>query len=267
MRAGRSDGNDQSLHEIVAGLEKLTVDNSAPSLITRRVTCDLFLSLYSMMYKRAELFNNIPSSIPPEIQTSMPLEDEILIDNERGARFAYIESLASSQPSTPTSSAASEVTVSEAAASTECQSIAIIREYIGSGKLVPEKRVDLVSAWSLGAEPSSHIWSISKTTEITPGMERRARQEAREARKRKRREALNQLAMEHKIMSATQPAPETRFYSQASQPLVVRSQSQTIPSSPGPASLIPMSQPVAGAFGGRTSLERPKKRLKRKGGF
>ncbi|ORY64394.1 RNA polymerase I-specific transcription initiation factor RRN6-like protein [Pseudomassariella vexata] len=217
--------------------------------ITRRIACELYLSRFSMMFRPMDLFR---SRLPESLNIGSPtnFSDAMLIDSQPG-----------SQPSSPASSTFSGVTKSEPAEDVEDRSLALIRVYTGSGTSVTAKKSELLSTWIEGDDPAKYVFSLDKSAEVTPGIQRRAKQQAREAKKRKRVESIRKRLEERDLnhVSSTQPAVSNRF-SQVSQPLNEFSQPWIGPQ-------IAMSQPTAGAFGSRSLLDRPNKRVKRKGGF
>lgn len=142
--------------------------------------------------------------------------------------------------------------------------LALLESYIGPFKRPSAKRPELFSQWIEGTDPEEFVFNLDKDAEVTPGMQRRARQEAREARKRRRAETLLQLQREHPGLPSTQPAPERKPHSQPSRLLEGSSQTQAGGELQG---LHTLSQPLSGAFGRRELPQRPSKRSKRRGGF
>ncbi|KAI1748544.1 RNA polymerase I-specific transcription initiation factor RRN6-like protein [Xylaria castorea] len=207
--------------------------------ISEQVICDLYLSLYSIGYRnpssdpsQAAAEENVPLASQPETLPSSPL------------RFESSASTAWSQRS------------NTEPVEGEDPSMALLRSYTGSGKFVPEKKFELLDKWQLGAELSDYTFDLDRSVDADAGKLRRAKQMAREDRKRRRAATLLQLSQEPEL-PATQPAPETSMFS--SQPRGLSSQRQVIHSDP----LHVMSQPSAGPFGRRPN----KKVKKRKGGF
>ncbi|KAI1737147.1 RNA polymerase I-specific transcription initiation factor RRN6-like protein [Xylaria scruposa] len=207
--------------------------------ISEQIICDLYLSLHSIGYRnpssdqsQAATEGNTPLASQPESLPSSPL------------RF---ESLASTPWSQRSNSEAVEG---------EDPSMTLIRTYTGSGKFVPEKKFELLDKWQLGAKPSDYTFDLDRSTDADAGKLRRAKQLARENRKRRRTATLLQLSQEPEL-PATQPLPETSMFS--SQPRGMSSPRQILFSDPIHA----MSQPSIGPFGRRPN----KKMKKRKGGF
>jgi RNA polymerase I-specific transcription initiation factor RRN6 len=134
--------------------------------------------------------------------------------------------------------------------------MSLLRAYTGTGKFVAEKKLELLDKWQLGAEPSEYIFDLDRSGDATADKLRKAKQLAREDRKRRRAQTLLQLSQEPEL-PATQPAPDTSFFS--SQPRFMSSQRQVIHSDP----LHTVSQASVGVRGRRPN----KKVKKRKGGF
>ncbi|KAI0432864.1 RNA polymerase I-specific transcription initiation factor RRN6-like protein [Xylaria sp. FL1042] len=208
--------------------------------ISEQVTYDLYLSLYGIGYRNPN--GNQPQAT---VEEDMPLGSQN-------------ESLPSSPPrfESPASSALSQRSNSEAAED-EDPAMTLLRAYTGTGKFVPDKKFELLDKWKLGAKPADYVFDLDRSSDMDEGKLRRARQQAREDRKRRRTQTLIRLSQEPEL-PATQPAPDISFYS--SQPRVMSSQRQIIHSDP---LHMMMSQPTAGAFGRRPA----KKAKKRKGGF
>ncbi|KAI0518242.1 RNA polymerase I-specific transcription initiation factor RRN6-like protein [Xylaria bambusicola] len=207
--------------------------------ISEEITYDLYLSLHSISYRNAG---------GDSLQTTT--EETMLLDSQP-------ESLPSSpqRPESPTSSAWSQRSNSEAVEN-EDPAMSLLRAYTGTGNFVPQKKLELLDKWKLGMKPSEYTFDLDRSGDADAGKLRRAKQQAREERKRRRAQTLIHLSQEPEL-PATQPAPETAFYS--SQPRGMSSQQQITHSDP----VHMMSQPAAGTFGRRPT----KKIKKRKGGF
>ncbi|KAI0451789.1 RNA polymerase I-specific transcription initiation factor RRN6-like protein [Xylaria acuta] len=207
--------------------------------ISEQVTFDLYLSLYCIGYRN-------PSSGPPQAAA----EEDMLLGSQA-------ETLPSSpiRFESPASTTRSQRPNSEAVEG-EDPSMALLRTYTGTGKFVPEKKFELLDKWQLGAEPTDYTFDLDRSVDVDAGQLRRAKQMAREDRKRRRTATLLQLSQEPEL-PATQPAPETSMFS--SQPRGMSSQRQVIQSD----ALHVMSQPSIGPFDRRPN----KKAKKRKGGF
>ncbi|XXG97007.1 hypothetical protein Hte_003300 [Hypoxylon texense] len=215
---------------------------------SRQIACDVYLSLLGLIYRQMD-----------SSESQMTLTDDLesmMIDSQEesvagGSSRAESEAL--------TSSMQTERSHREDAA------MALLRSYTGTGKFVPAKRTVLLDKWEVGANPDTYVFDLDRNKEETPGMQRRAKQLARESRKRRRAETLFNASQRdgEPTLPATQPAPDTRFFSsQYSQPMIRSSQSQALRSNPPLA----MSQPLPGIFGRRD--ERPKKKVKKRvGGF
>ncbi|KAI1869339.1 uncharacterized protein JN550_005969 [Neoarthrinium moseri] len=234
----------------------------------RQIACELYLSRIGIAYIPLELYET-PGADSLDIRSSPTIMPEDMLqasqESNRSSALSpnvYVDSQASSRASTPASTVPSVAAKSEPENDSEDKSIALLRALTGSGKSIA--RLNLPSKWNVGEDISRHAWSIDQNTEITPGMQRRAKQEARQARKRKRAETLLRLQQEHSLAPSTQPVSDTRFYTQTSQPMNDFSSQTRIMSSAPP---VTMSQPVPGIFSSRPNLERPKKKPKRKGGF
>ncbi|KAK9417884.1 putative RNA polymerase I-specific transcription initiation factor RRN6-like protein [Seiridium unicorne] len=243
--------------------------NGFTFLVLGRMSCELFLARNSMAYLPLEVME--PPMPPAADFRSSPLlmPEDMLIDSQGSVRSTTrssslaLDSQSSSRASTPASMATSVATEVPASHGTQGAGVGLIQALTGS-QLSLQKRPWLPSAWNLDEDFSQTVFDVEKTTEVTEGERRRAKQEAREARKRKRAETLRQLQREHNLLPSTQPVSRTGFYTQVSQPMSdFPSQSRVLSSAPP----IAMSQPVAGMFGGRSDFDRPKKKPKRKGGF
>jgi hypothetical protein len=216
--------------------------------ISQQIAYDLYLSVYGVGYHN-------PSSDQSLGTPKGADADAMLLDSQT-------ETLPSSplrQQSSPTPTRLSQRSNSEAADTDEDPAMTLLRAYTGTGKFVPNKQFELLEKWQLGAEPSDYVFDLDRSgEEVDAGRLRRAKQLAREHRKRRRAETLLQLpkSLEPEL-PATQPVPDTSFFS--SQPHGRSSQRQLMHSD----SLHTMSQPAFGAFGRRPN----KKAKKRKGGF
>lgn len=210
--------------------------------ISEQIAYDLHLSLHGIGYRNADI------SQPEAI-----VEDDVLLDSQT-------ETLPSSppRPESPSSTAWSQKSnrSNSEAAAYEDPAITLLRAYTGTGKFVPEKKLELLDKWKLGSEPSNYVFDLDRSGDADAVRSRKAKKLARDDRKRRRAQTLLQLSQEPEL-PATQPAPDTSFFS--SQPRAMSSQRQVLLSD----SLHVMSQPSAGPFG-----RRPNKKLKRrKGGF
>ncbi|KAI1366127.1 RNA polymerase I-specific transcription initiation factor RRN6-like protein [Xylaria arbuscula] len=207
--------------------------------VCQQITYDLFLSLHSIGYRK-----------PGSDQLQTTVEEDVPLDSQA-------ETLPSSPPGlqSPASTALSQRSNSEAGEN-EDSAMSLLRAYTGTGNFVPQVDFELLDKWKLGAKPSEYTFDLDRSGDVDTGKLRRAKQQAREERKRRRTQTLVHLSQEPEL-PATQPVPDTSFYS--SQPRGMSSQRQTIHSDP----LYMMSQPAAGAFGRRPN----KKVKKRKGGF
>ncbi|KAI1130363.1 RNA polymerase I-specific transcription initiation factor RRN6-like protein [Nemania abortiva] len=208
--------------------------------ISEQIAYDLYLSLYGIGYR------NLNSS-----QSQAAVEEDALL-------VSQTETLPSSplRFESPASTTWSQMSNSEAPED-EDPAMSLIRAYTGTGKFVPAKRFELLDKWQLGAEPSEYTFDLDRSGDADMHRLRKAKQLAREDRKRRRAQTLLQLSQEPEL-PATQPAPDTRFFS--SQPRIMSSQRQIIHSDP---LYNAMSQPSAGPFGRRPN----KKAKKRRGGF
>ncbi|KAI0186590.1 RNA polymerase I-specific transcription initiation factor RRN6-like protein [Xylaria flabelliformis] len=207
--------------------------------ISEQVISDLYLSLHSVGYRHT---SSDPSQAAAEGNTPLASQPE---------------SLPSSPPrfESPASTPWSQRSNSEAVEG-EDPSMTLFRTYTGSGKFVPEKKFELLDKWQLGAAVSDYTFDLDRSTDVDAGKLRRAKQLARENRKRRRTATLLQLSQEPEL-PATQPLPETGMFS--SQPSGMSSPRKILFSDPIHA----MSQPSIGPFG-----RRPNKKIKkRKGGF
>ncbi|KAI1646513.1 RNA polymerase I-specific transcription initiation factor RRN6-like protein [Daldinia loculata] len=218
------------------------------STVFRQIACDVYLSLFGLVHRQIE-----------SRQTQRSLTEELesmAIDSQPESRMG---SLSRSQSEVPVS----EPNTPRAESHGEDPAMALLRSYTGTGKFVPAKRTMLLDKWEVGANPDTYVFDLERNKEVTPGMQRRVKQLARESRKRRRAETLLQIQKDKEPnLPATQPALDTRFFNQHSQAVAYSSQTQAMMSDP----LQTMSQPIPGIFGRRD--ERPKKKVKkRKGGF
>ncbi|GAW13205.1 hypothetical protein ANO14919_025850 [Xylariales sp. No.14919] len=207
-------------------------------VVSEQIAYDLYLSLHGIGYGN-----------PNCNKSRAAVAEDMILDSQT-------ETLPSSPPrfESPASSAWSQRSNSEAV-DDEDPAMALLRAYTGTGKFVPEKKLELLDKWQLGAEPSDYAFDLDRNSGVDAAKLRRVKQQARADRKRRRTQTLIQLSQEPEL-PATQPAPDTGVYS--SQPKSVYPQKQTIHSDP----LYTMSQPTTGAFG-----RRPAKKAKRKVGF
>ncbi|KAI1495566.1 RNA polymerase I-specific transcription initiation factor RRN6-like protein [Biscogniauxia marginata] len=253
----------QEIYSKLLGLSPLLVssdegDGPEPdqrSMMFRQIACDLCLSTYAVSRRKPDINEPQQSPFPSTIHKVDSLDD-MLIDTQPESHAA------SSVRSQSQASVASSQMSRPASAQEEDPAMTLLRSYTGTGKFVPRRELLLLDKWQQGADPTGYVFDLDKTTETTPGMLRRAKQLARESRKRRRAESLLQISRQPDLPS-TQPVPNTHFFSsQVSQPVGRFSQSQHIHSDPPHT----MSQPTGGPFGQR--FERPKKKAKkRKGGF
>ncbi|KAI1800947.1 RNA polymerase I-specific transcription initiation factor RRN6-like protein [Daldinia bambusicola] len=248
-----------SLHELfsaflnLAASSGLSEENQSPMqeakfAILRQMACDVYLSLFGLVHRQIE-----------SRQTQRSLAEELesmAIESQSGSRTG---SVSRSKSEVPTS----EPDTPRAESQVEDPAMALLRSYTGTGKFVPAKRTMLLDKWEVGANPDTYVFDLERDKEVTPGMQKRVKQLARENRKRRRAESLLQMRKDKEpSLPATQPAPDSRFFNRHSQPIAFSSQTQALMSDP----LQTMSQPIPGIFGRRE--ERPKKKVKkRKGGF
>ncbi|KAI0142358.1 hypothetical protein F4776DRAFT_502737 [Hypoxylon sp. NC0597] len=249
-----------SLQELYSALVNMTANpgfsgqkgvwiQEARSTAIRQMACDIYLSLFGLVHRQVDLI---------ESQLSLARDlDNMVIDSQRGSR-------AGSVPVSPSeiSIAGSKDSKTETLQG-EDPAMALLRSYTGTGKFVPAKRTALLDKWGVGANPDDYVFDLDRNKEVTPGMQRRAKQLARESRKRRRAETLLQRHKDQEpSLPATQPALETHLFNPSSQLTGDYSQSQAIMSDP----LQTMSQPIPGAFGRRDDRQK-KKPKRRKGGF
>ncbi|KAF3011490.1 hypothetical protein E8E14_007125 [Neopestalotiopsis sp. 37M] len=275
-RPPRFFGNDRTLEDLFQTLVRITLGadplelasddtNGLDFVVLCRTACELYLARTGMVYLEPSIREPMRSQTT-DIRSSPPfMSDNTLVESQdnygstfRSSSFAP-GSQASSRASTPTSTIGSTATETARSAN---EGISLIRALTNSGD-VGTRKLRLPTSWDVGGDASNTFFSVDNNTEITEAMRRRAKQDAREARKRKRAETLFRLQEEHNLLPSTQPVTRTVFSTQVSQPMTdFSSQPRFLSSTPAVA----MSQPTAGAFGGR-SMERPKKKPKRKGGF
>ncbi|KAI1460902.1 hypothetical protein F4805DRAFT_349497 [Annulohypoxylon moriforme] len=224
----------------------------ARSTVFRQIACDVYLSLFGLVHRQVDHQADLNE---PRRALAHDL-DNMVIDSQQGSRAG---SVARSQSEVSTTSSRELKTENS---SEEDPAMALLRTYTGTGKFIPTKNIALLDKWEVGADLDNYVFDLDFDKEVTPGMQRRAKKLARENRKRRRAETLLQIHKDQEPgLSATQPAPNTHFSSQLSQPMGGFS-SQPIRSDP----LHTMSQPMAGIFGRRE--ERPKKKVKKRtGGF
>ncbi|KAK8086326.1 hypothetical protein PG994_001300 [Apiospora phragmitis] len=248
------------LSSFVEGRNPYSIEHGMTPIVMRIMACESFLSLFGMMFRDIAAFE-VSEPASQDIRSSPAPGESMILSSQMSSRSA-----------TPMSSAPAEQVQSESVDG-EDRAMALIRAYTGSGKTTPPKPAQRTSTWVVGNNPTDHVWSVDINTEVTEGMMRRARQQNKQATKRKRGEALLRLEWEAeqerkrkaKSFRSTQPVPETKFFSsQASQPL---QEFSLPPNAVVRPSAVSMSQPLPGAFGGRSGNDRPKKKQKRKGGF
>lgn len=213
-------------------------------MASRQVACDVYLSLLGTVHRQLDL---------NESQKTLTHDLENMVIDSQGESVAEGSSRAGSEALTTNSQMEQP--------HEEDSAMALLRSYTGTGKFVPTKRTTLLDKWELGANPDNYVFDLDRNKEETPGMQKRAKQLAKESRKRRRAETLFNSSQRdgEPTLPATQPVPDTRFFSsQISQPIIRSSQSQPFKSDPPFA----MSQPIRGMFGRRD--ERPKKKVKKK---
>ncbi|KAI1438618.1 hypothetical protein GGR50DRAFT_370837 [Xylaria sp. CBS 124048] len=204
---------------------------------SEQISYDLSLSLYGIGRR------------DPIEHNSQAAEDDTLAESQA-------ETLPSSPPRLE--SPASATTLSQRStpevAEGEDPAMTLLKAYTGTGRFVPEKRFELLDKWQLGAHPSDYVFDLDRSDDAEARKLRRAKQLARENRKRRRAASLLHLSQEPEL-PASQPAPTTSF--SESQPRGISSQRQNLLHS----DIQLMSHPPDGVFG-----KRPKAK-KRKGGF
>ncbi|KAI1173184.1 hypothetical protein F4777DRAFT_460683 [Nemania sp. FL0916] len=207
------------------------VDETRTVAISEQIAHDLYLSRYGIGYR------SLSGS-----QTQAATEEGLQIDSQ--------SDIPSSPPTLGSHRSNSE------AVETEDPAMTLLRAYTGTGNFVPDKKFQLLDKWNLDADPSDYAFDLDRSEDADASKLRRAKQTAREDRKRRRAQTILQLSQEPEL-PASQPNPDmTNFFS--SQSRVASSQRQMIHSDP----LHLMSQPSAGPFG-----RRPTKKAKRRGGF
>ena len=234
-------------------------------ILLRSMACQSFLSSFGVMFRDSTAFE-VSEPASQDIRSSPTVGESMTLDSQ-------FDSQMSSRSATPMSSAPVEQVKVESVGG-EDRAMAVIRAYTGSGKRTLPKPAQRTSTWVVGQSPADHVWSVNINTEVTEGMLRRAKQQTKQATKRKRGEALLRLEWEAeqerkrkaRSLRSTQPVPDTTkfFSSQASQPL---QESLQPPNAIVRPSAVSMSQPLPGVFGARSGSDRPKKKAKRKGGF
>ncbi|KAI1471217.1 RNA polymerase I-specific transcription-initiation factor-domain-containing protein [Daldinia caldariorum] len=237
----------------LAASSGLSQENQSPIqearfAVFRQMACDVYLSLFGLVHRQIESRQS-QRSLTEELES-------MAIESQSGSRMG---SVSRSQSEVPTS----EPDTPRIESQGEDPAMALLRSYTGTGKYVPAKRTMLLDKWEVGANPDTYVFDLERDKEVTPGMQKRIKQLARENRKRRRAETLLQMHKDKEpTLPATQPAPDSRFFNQHSQSVAFSSQTQALMSDP----LQTMSQPIPGVFGRRE--ERPKKKVKkRKGGF
>ncbi|KAI0156624.1 hypothetical protein GGR57DRAFT_463987 [Xylariaceae sp. FL1272] len=214
------------------------------AMIFGQMRYDLFLSLFGLGYRRPEITE-------PELPNAANSRQQS-VTSEAMTMDSQTETLPSSPARSHSPGTSSQRSNSEPVEE-EDPAMTLLRSYTGTGKFVPRKEFELLDKWQLGAQPSDYVFDIDRETDAGPMARTRAKQLAKQDRKRRRAETLLNMGREPQLPN-TQPLPETRFFS--SQPRAAESQLQSDP-------VQAMSQPIAGAFG-----VRPKKKVKkRKGGF
>ncbi|KAH9907971.1 RNA polymerase I-specific transcription initiation factor RRN6-like protein [Xylariomycetidae sp. FL2044] len=264
-----TDLENMSLQEIFEGLVAICGSlefsgrssyetSTVRSATLRQIACDLYLSLRGIVYRGVEPIQDSQPHSPAATGLSDRLDDMV------------IDSQPESLPSSPLRARSVELGAASLKANArdtrgEDPAMTLLRSYTGTGQFVPDKQSALLDKWQVGASLDDYTFDLDRSNEATPGMQRRAKQLARQSRKRRRAETLLGMARGPEL-PATQPAGQTHFFSsQRSQPMGEYSQSQAILSDPLHP-LQTMSQPVVGAFGQRSGP--PKKKVKkRKGGF
>ncbi|KAI1636160.1 RNA polymerase I-specific transcription initiation factor RRN6-like protein [Biscogniauxia mediterranea] len=241
--------------EAVGSSDAGASESNQRSVMLGSIACDLYISLHAVGHRSTVATDFQQPSFSSTAYQADGL-DNMTVDNQIES---YRESFFRSQ--SPASAASSQMS-RPGDAEEEDPAMALLRSYTGTGKFIPKRGSGLLDKWQVGASLADYVFDLDRTTETTPGMLKRAKQLARESRKRRRAASLLQMSQQPELLS-TQPAPNTHFFSsQISQPVGRFSQSQQIHSDPPHT----MSQPLGGIFGQRP--ERPKKKAKkRKGGF
>ncbi|KAI0181319.1 hypothetical protein GGR52DRAFT_523747 [Hypoxylon sp. FL1284] len=231
-----------------SGNETQDWTREARGMASRQIACDIYLSLVGVVRRQMDLSES-PRTLTYDLENMVidSQEESVTGGSSRAGSEALTSALQTEQPD------------GEDAAMT------LLRSYTGTGKFVPAKRTALADKWEVGVNPKDYVFDLDRDKEETAGMQKRVKQLARQDRKRRRAETLLNISQRdgEPTLPASQPAPETRFFSsQISQPVIRSSQTQAIPSDP----LQPMSQPIRGTFGRRDDRQK-KKVKKRKMGF
>ncbi|KAI0882540.1 uncharacterized protein GGS22DRAFT_169701 [Annulohypoxylon maeteangense] len=222
--------------------------SEARSTVIRQIACDIYLSLFGLVHRPVGHQMDLNESQ----QTLAHDLDNMAIDSQQGSRAVSVARSQSEVSTTSSTESKPEISPEEDPAMT------LLRSYTGTGRFVPTKSTALLDKWQVGASLDDYVFDLNLDQEENPGMQRRAKKLARESRKRRRAETLLQIHKDQgPSLPATQPAPNTRFSSQFSQPTGGFS-SQPIRSGPSHT----MSQPMTGIFGRRE--ERPKKKAKKR---
>ena len=291
------------LADFIEGRNPYSVELGMAPIVLRQMACAVYLSHVGMRYR--EPGPAIKSSASQNPQSSPNLDasildddsfmDDSMLDNSILEDSILGDSQPSSQISLPLSSAPSRADTSGAPPK-EKDCLALIRQLTGTGKMGQGTDSD---TWELGQDPAEHKWSVNVKTEVTAGDRKRARDEARERKKLKRKAIFDSWKNSaSQLTPASQPAPLKLLGSsqgfagsssqatpiQQSQPLrgllqnrlkasVARpSSSQPLPGAFGGVSPFPAGSPFGGTpFGGTpfgtTPFGRTKKKQKRRGGF
>ena len=220
----------------------------------REMACDLYLSSTGFYLQREIRVNGNPTSQESAVLHETSSQNDIGLSNSQlysGARMFQSEADSSH---TPPTTATTTLDAEDAA-------MKMIRSYTGSGRFVLKKETELGALWKTGANPHDYKFDLDKEKEVTEGMQRREKKLARANRKRQRVGMLLELQergrQQSESLPATQPVPGTSFM----QSSPVRQQHAPHGFSQG-LSQMTMSQPITGSF-----AQRPKKKVKRKGGF
>lgn len=252
-------GRAASLHELVGNLQNLTGDESTAHLLPkdadqerpdaiRKIACDLYLSSIGFHLAATNEQDLQNSDLPPAFQS----QSQVV---EGGSQLANATRSLQYEPGS------SQMAIG---GDEEDPAMKLIRSYTATGRFMTKKETELGSLWKTGTDPHEYVFDLDKEREVTEGMQRREKKLAKASRKRQRTEALMQLQARkgRDDLPATQPPPEIS-YAQSSP---VRQQySQDAPKSffsQGLSQPVTMSQPITGPF-----AQRPKKKVKRKGGF
>ncbi|KXJ97170.1 RNA polymerase I-specific transcription-initiation factor-domain-containing protein [Microdochium bolleyi] len=258
LRPDSNIGKAASLHDLVGKLRELAGavtpsyhddDEAGQGLQNpeRKIACDLYLSSIGFC---------LATPNGHESQYFAP-------DHELWSQSQEIAS--SSQLSIDARSSQSEPGMSQTLTNVneEDPAMRLIRSCTASGRFMPKKETELGALWRTGADPHDYVFDLDKEKEVTEGMQRREKKLAKANRKRQRTDALLQLQArkEHETLPATQPAPEISF-ARSSPVRQHSSQNMPLGFSQGFSQPVTMSQPITGPF-----AQRPKKKVKRKGGF